>query len=79
MSLLLVFRPWPEDVERERIIIGAPMICACCGGSRLSKLGEDVTESLEEIPRGFVLAAASWAPIWSSAAHATISSSCNSN
>ncbi|WP_288142271.1 IS66 family transposase zinc-finger binding domain-containing protein [Mesorhizobium sp.] len=27
--------------------------CACCGGSRLSKLGEDVTETLEEIPRRF--------------------------
>ena len=25
--------------------------CPCCGGSRLSKLGEDVTETLEVIPR----------------------------
>jgi transposase len=51
-----VRKPWPEDAERERIIIETPMACACCaccGGSRLSKLGEDVTETLEEIPRRF--------------------------
>ena len=29
----------------------APTACACCGGSRLRKLGEDVTETLEVIPR----------------------------
>ena len=34
-----VRKPWPEDVERERIVIKAPSACACCGGSRLSKLG----------------------------------------
>jgi transposase len=28
-----------------------PSACACCGGTRLSKLGEDVTETLEVIPR----------------------------
>ncbi|TCL89197.1 transposase IS166 family protein [Rhizobium sp. PP-WC-2G-219] len=48
-----VRKPWPEDAERERIIIEAPTARACCGGSRLSKLGEDVTETLEEIPRRF--------------------------
>ncbi|MFC5396042.1 IS66 family transposase, partial [Bosea vestrisii] len=32
-----------------------PTACTCCGGSRLSKLGEDVTETLEEIPRRFKL------------------------
>jgi len=26
-------------------------VCACCGGDRLRKLGEDVTETLETIPR----------------------------
>jgi len=25
--------------------------CACCGGSRLRKLGETITETLEVIPR----------------------------
>jgi hypothetical protein len=28
-----------------------PAACACCGGTRLSKLGEDVTETLEVVPR----------------------------
>ncbi|MGN7295369.1 IS66 family transposase [Rhizobium sp. SAFR-030] len=48
-----VRKPWPDDIERERIVIERPTTCACCGGSRLSKLGEDVTETLEEIPRRF--------------------------
>ncbi|NYG45437.1 transposase/uncharacterized protein with PIN domain [Bradyrhizobium sp. IAR9] len=48
-----VRKPWP--VERERVVIEAPKSCACCGGSRLAKLGEDVTETLEEIPRRFKL------------------------
>src|ERR1700726_2178555 len=46
-------KPWPADIERERIVIEPPTICACCGGSRLSKLGEDVTETLEVIPRSW--------------------------
>jgi transposase len=50
-----VRKPWPEDIERERVVIDPPTACACCGGSRLSKLGEDVTETLEEIPRRFKL------------------------
>ena len=28
-----------------------PASCPCCGGARLSKLGEDITETLEVIPR----------------------------
>ncbi|MER8570261.1 IS66 family transposase [Mesorhizobium sp. M0924] len=48
-----VRKPWPEDIERERVIIDPATTCACCGGSRLSKLGVDVTETLEEIPRRF--------------------------
>ncbi|MFK4495956.1 hypothetical protein ABIF86_000247 [Bradyrhizobium japonicum] len=40
-------KPWPDDIERERVVIEAPTICACCGGARLAKLGEDVTETLE--------------------------------
>lgn len=48
-----VRKPWPEDAERERVVIDPPTVCACCGGSRLSKLGEDVNETLEEIPRRF--------------------------
>ncbi|WP_354107544.1 IS66 family transposase [Bradyrhizobium sp. LB14.3] len=48
-----VRKPWPDDIERERVVIEAPKTCACCGGARLAKLGEDVTETLEEIPRRF--------------------------
>ncbi len=44
-------KPFPEHLPRERVVIAAPTSCPCCGGSRLSKLGEDVTETLEVIPR----------------------------
>lgn len=50
-----VRKPWPDDIERERVVIEAPTTCACCGGARLAKLGEDVTDTLEEIPRRFKL------------------------
>ena len=48
-----VRKPWPDDIEHERVVIEAPTSCACCGGSRLAKIGEDVTKTLEEIPRRF--------------------------
>ena len=35
----------------ERIVVPGPTACDCCGGSRLRKLGETVTETLEVIPR----------------------------
>ena len=44
-------QPFPEHLPRERVVIEAPKTCACCGGARLTKLGEDVTETLEVIPR----------------------------
>ena len=44
-------KPFPEHLLRERILVPAPTACACCGSSRLSKLGEDVTETLEVVPR----------------------------
>ncbi len=44
-------QPFPEHLPRERVVIEAPRICACCGGARLRKLGEDVTETLEVVPR----------------------------
>ena len=44
-------RPLPEHLPRERIVYPAPATCPCCGESRLRKLGEDVTETLELIPR----------------------------
>jgi transposase len=48
-----VRKPWPDNIPRERVVIEAPASCPCCGSSRLSKLGEDVTRTLEEIPRRF--------------------------
>jgi len=42
--------PLPAHLPRERVVIAAPAACPCCGG-RLAKLGEDVTETLEVVPR----------------------------
>ena len=44
-------KPFCEHLPRERIVIPAPEACPCCGSSKLSKLGEDVTETLEVVPR----------------------------
>jgi transposase len=44
-------KPFPEHLPRERVVVPGPTACACCGGVRLSKLGEDMTETLEVIPR----------------------------
>src|ERR1700745_2119131 len=44
-------KPFPEHLPRERVVIPAPESCPCCGSSKLSKLGEDVTETLEVVPR----------------------------
>ncbi len=46
-------KPFPEHLPRERIVHASPTSCSCCGGIRLSKLGEDVTETLEVIPRSW--------------------------
>src|SRR5829696_5751895 len=46
-----VRKPFPAHLPRERILIPAPESCPCCGSSKLSKLGEDITETLEVIPR----------------------------
>jgi transposase len=44
-------KPFPEHLPRERVIVPGTTACPCCGGTRLSKLGEDVTETLEVVPR----------------------------
>jgi transposase len=44
-------KPFPAHLPRERIVIAAPECCPCCGSAQLSKLGEDITETLEVIPR----------------------------
>ena len=44
-------KPFPEHLPRERVVVPSPASCTCCGSKRLSKVGEDVTETLEVIPR----------------------------
>lgn len=42
---------FPDHPPRERVVVPGPVSCQCCGGDRLRKLGEDVAESLEVVPR----------------------------
>ena len=42
---------FPDHLPRERVVIDPPKSCECCGGNRLRKLGEDVTQTLETTPR----------------------------
>ena len=44
-------KPFPKHLPRERIVVPGPTACTCCGSTRLAKLGEDVTETLEVVPR----------------------------
>jgi transposase len=44
-------KPFPEHLPRERIVVPGPTACACCGSDRLAKIGEDITETLEVVPR----------------------------
>lgn len=44
-------RYFPADLLRRRIVHPAPTACPCCGGSKLSKIGEDITETLDVVPR----------------------------
>jgi transposase len=44
-------RPLPDHLPRERVMHPAPCVCGKCGGARLRKLGEIVTETLECEPR----------------------------
>jgi len=44
-------RNFPAHLPRRRIVHPAPACCPCCGGTKLSKIGEDVTETLDVVPR----------------------------
>ena len=46
-----VRKPFPDHLPRERVVVEAPTSCTCCGSDRIVKMGEDVTETLEVIPR----------------------------
>jgi len=44
-------RDFPAHLPRRRIVHPAPTSCPCCGSTKLSKVGEDVTETLDVVPR----------------------------
>jgi transposase len=44
-------RNFPAHLPRRRIVHPAPTSCPCCGSTKLSKIGEDVTETLDVVPR----------------------------
>jgi transposase len=44
-------KPFPAHLLRERVVVPAPENCPCCGSRKLTKLGEDITETLEVVPR----------------------------
>ena len=44
-------QPFPAHLPRERVVEPGPAACLCCGSTRLRKLGEDITETVEVIPR----------------------------
>ena len=44
--------PFPAHLRRERVVIPGPAACPCCHG-KLAKLGEDITETLEAVPRSW--------------------------
>jgi len=46
-------QPFPEHLPRERVVEPAPTTCLCCGSAGLRKLGEDIMETLEVIPRSW--------------------------
>jgi transposase len=44
-------RDFPEHLPRRRVVHPRPQSCPCCGSSKLSKIGEDITETLDVVPR----------------------------
>src|SRR6266540_2082039 len=44
-------RNFPAHLPRRRIVHSSPTSCPCCGGTKLSKIGEDITETLDVVPR----------------------------
>jgi len=44
-------RDFPAHLPRRRVVHPTPTSCPCCGGTRLSKIGEDITETLDVVPR----------------------------
>src|SRR3954470_12447665 len=42
-----VRKPWPDDIEHERVVIEAPTSCACCGGSGVAQVWGGGDETVE--------------------------------
>jgi hypothetical protein len=54
-----VWAPLPAHLPRERVVIPAPCSCPAYGG-KLAKLGEDITETLEVVPRQWKVIQKAW-------------------
>jgi transposase len=50
-----VRKPFADHLPRERVELPTPDACTCCGSDQLSRIGEDVTETLKSIPRKWVV------------------------
>ena len=46
-------QPLPAHLPRERVVHDAACVCPACGGTRLTRLGEDEREVLEYVPSHF--------------------------
>jgi transposase len=46
-------KPLPEHLPRETVTHPAACVCPSCGGTRLTRIGTDVTEVLEYVPSHF--------------------------
>ena len=46
-----VKKTFPEHLPRERVVLEAPSTCSTCGSDLIVKMGEDITETLEVVPR----------------------------
>ena len=44
-------RNFPADLPVRRIVHPAPTACPCCGSSKLCKIGESITKTLDVVPR----------------------------
>jgi transposase len=44
-------RNFPDHLPRRRIVHPAPTSCPCCGSTKLRKVGEEVTKTLDTVPR----------------------------
>ena len=44
-------RDFPEHLPRRRVVYPAPASCPCCGSTKLRKIGEEITKTLDVVPR----------------------------